>query len=308
MNKCKTKQIEIYEEQKWTKLGLHVIGSAFHTLKNKRMEMNADKRLTKKIIKTGITCNEWLATFQFSTILYKFRISNFFPSFPFCLGRQRSDPAHDLCTEAKGSSSQALGRSCSKGVFGILPSLAGGGGGWDEHTPNAYEGLLHWYLPPTDTCRNSISSAFVFVFAAALCSRVLLRVFFSNSLRLSSQRTKDRLLSEWVYHMTRCSETHLGGWGLQHLICSSMGTHLTSNECNYAYSGTSHVHLAVRERESESNESLTPWAGCSCGDARVADAGDRQTTLITRQATNTYDLCTYGCGCHLTRECWQTEK
>ena len=168
----------------------------------------------QKIIKTGITCNEWLATFQFSTILYKFRISNFFPSFPFCLGRQRSDPAHDLCTEAKGSSSQALGRSCSKGVFGILPSLAGGGGGWDEHTPNAYEGLLHWYLPPTDTCRNSISSAFVFVFAAALCSRVLLRVFFSNSLRLSSQRTKDRLLSEWVYHMTRCSETHLGGSGL----------------------------------------------------------------------------------------------
>ena len=34
-------------------------------------------------------------------------------------------------------------RSCSKGVFGIRPSLAGGGRSWDEHTPNAYEGLLH---------------------------------------------------------------------------------------------------------------------------------------------------------------------
>ena len=38
-----------------------VTGSAFHTLKNIQMEMNADKRLTKNI-KTGITCNECFAT------------------------------------------------------------------------------------------------------------------------------------------------------------------------------------------------------------------------------------------------------
>ena len=37
-----------------------VIGSAFHILKNKQMETNADKRLTKNI-KTGITCNECFA-------------------------------------------------------------------------------------------------------------------------------------------------------------------------------------------------------------------------------------------------------
>ena len=83
------------------------------------------------------------------------------------------------------------------------------------------------------------------------------------------------------YHMTRCWDTP----GSHDWICPSMGTHTCSstathtNECNYAYSGTSHV------RESESNESLTPWDGCSamltwrCESRRCSR--DRQTTLIT---------------------------
>ena len=81
MNKCKTKQIEIYEEQKWTKLGLHVIGSAFHTLKNKRMEMNADKRLRKKLSQLGLrVMSDWpLSSFLLFFISLEYLIS--FPLF-----------------------------------------------------------------------------------------------------------------------------------------------------------------------------------------------------------------------------------
>ena len=80
------------------------------------------------------------------------------------------------------------------------------------------------------------------------------------------------------YHMTRCWDTP----GSHDWICPSMGTHTcssTATHTNYAYSGTSHV------RESESNESLTPWDGCSamltwrCESRRCSR--DRQTTLIT---------------------------
>ena len=165
---------------------------------------------------------------------------------------------------------QELQQKCFWQEAPSLPSLAGGGGGWDEHTPNAYESLLHWYLPPTDTWWNSISSGFLLLYLlpAVLHCKEFPRGHKKNLLH-------DKMLGDtqvWV------------SWGSHHWVCSSTDTHTSSNECRYAShtrTFTSHVHLGPRERECVEWESHT-LVVVHVATMRVADAADRQTTLITR--------------------------
>ena len=158
--------------------------------------------------------------------------------------------------------------SCSKSVFGMPPSLPGGRRrlGW-AHTqrlwgPAALISAPYWY-----TCRNSISSAFVFAFVFMYC-----KAFSSQKIEscLSRETQEGQYVSlsygkmfwdtpglhDWV-----CSSNwYPHGYTWVHILedlsmgrctCLSMGTHTympihgsthtSSSECNYAYDQVRHT-------------------------------------------------------------------